>query len=45
MAVDQGFYQDKPYFLRISSQFEDDKTAFISQDMHYLILNPPDFVV
>ena len=45
--VDQGFYRDNNNtFLRtISSQFDDGKTAFILQNMNYLILNPRDLVL
>ena len=45
--VDQGFYRDdNNTFLRaISSQSEYDKTAFIPQNMNYLILNPRDLVL
>ena len=45
--VGQGFYRDNNNtFLRtISSQSEYDKTAFILQNMNYLILNPRDLVL
>ena len=45
--VDQGFYRDNNNtFLRaMSSQSEYDKTAFIPQNMNYLILNPRDLVL
>ena len=45
--VDQRFYGDNnDTFLRtISSQSEYDKTAFILQNINYLILNPRDLVL
>ena len=45
--VDQGFYLDNNNtFLRtISSQHEYDKTAFILQNINYLILNLRDLVL
>ena len=45
--VDQEFYRDNNNtFLRtISSQSEYDKTAFILQNINYLIINPHDLVL
>ena len=45
--VDQGFYLDNnnTFSRTISCQFEDEKTAFILQNVNYLILNPRDPVI
>ena len=47
--VDQGFYLDNynnnTFQRTISSQFEDEKTAFILQNVNYLILDPRDLVL
>ena len=45
--VDQGFYRNNnnTFSRAISSQSEYDKTAFILQNMNYLILNPRDLVL
>ena len=43
--VDQGFYLDDIFLRIISGQSEDGKTAYILQNMNYLILNPRDLVL